>query len=432
LCLILALEREVVDTEVAVCYRLFAWWHLLAVWASLRFDDHRGLPPSSVQLTPRGLEAVLCRTKTTGPGKRIASLPLIVGFGSYLRQRRWLETGWRLWQEAAPFVRDYFLVKPATDLNSTLPVELSYEQASRVSRAVLAGLPREDDVMPSLAEPVIGLFTQHSARCWLASMAALQEVPDADVAYLGRWSPTTSRGYVRTATEVVLRVQETVARRTRRDFEYKIEGFAGEQSAYLDLRRELLRRSFSEALINEQFDAMEAWTIQLASAPVEEGPALDLPEPADGVLADAGLEGIVEPLEGQKAGADAPVAPPTPPLVSEENEDPAPQLPVSEASEGPPTSGYVVSLSRTDWRKLHRFGGCPRMPGVHYLRFELLGDARPGPEAYDDFCRQCWKLGGPDEDTDAEESETEPEEDEAPILVDDPGGPGAAAFAQHS
>ena len=45
--LVLALEREVMDGAVAVCYRCYAWWHLLAVWASLRFDDHRGLPPSS-------------------------------------------------------------------------------------------------------------------------------------------------------------------------------------------------------------------------------------------------------------------------------------------------------------------------------------------------------------------------------------------------
>jgi len=431
LALVLALEREVMDPDVAACYRCFAWWHLLAVWASLRFDDHRGLPPSSVQLTPRGLEAVLCRTKTTGPGKRIAALPLVVGFGAYLRQPRWLETGWRLWQTTAPFVRDYFLVKPAADLNSTLPVELSYEQASRVSRAVLAGLPREDDVMPSLAEPVVGLFTQHSARCWLASMAALLEVPDADLSYLGRWSPTTSKGYVRTATEVVIRAQETVARRVRRDLEFKAENVAGEQSAYLELRRELIRRCFSEAVINEQFDAMQAWTIQLAESPAVPGPAQERFEPVAAIPAVDGPEEEDERLGGPVFGVEPLVTPPTPPVVLEGAEDPVPQLPVTETQESPPMSGYVVSLSRTDWRKLHRIGGCARMPGIHYLRFELLGDARPGPEAYDDHCRQCWKTGGPDEDSDEEESETEPEEAEAPLLVDDPRGPGALDAGFH-
>ena len=230
---VLALEREVMDEDVAVCYRCHAWWHLLAVWASLRFDDRRGLPPSAVEFTARGLEAVLERTKTTGPGKRIAALPLVVGYGAYLRHPGWLATGWRLWQEVAPFVRDYFLVKPAAGLNAAVPVELTYEQASRLSRAVLAGLPRPDDVMPALGEPVVGLFTQHSARCWLASMAALLEVSEADLSYLGRWSPSTSKNYVRTATEVVMRVQATVAVRLRRDLANAGAPIAGEQAAYL-------------------------------------------------------------------------------------------------------------------------------------------------------------------------------------------------------
>ena len=81
-------------------------------------------------------------------------------------------------------------------------------------------------------------------------------------------------------------------------------------------------------------------------------------------------------------------------------------------------SGYVVSLSRSDWRRVHRIGGCTRRPGVHYLRFELVGDDKPKPEDYDDFCRQCWKSGGPDEDTDEEESETEPADDDETILVE--------------
>jgi len=225
--LILALEREVVDAAVPLCYRCHAWWHLVAVWASLRFDDHRGLAPSAVSFTPRGMEATLSRTKTSGPGKRITALPMVIGYGAYLKQPGWLEIGWRLWQEAAPYVRDFFLVKPAASLEATTPTELSYEQASRLSRAVLAGLPREGDVLQSIAAPVVGLFTQHSARCWLASMAALLEVSEADLGYLGRWAPTTSKLYVRTATEVVIRVQEQVAQRVRRELAGPAEALTG-------------------------------------------------------------------------------------------------------------------------------------------------------------------------------------------------------------
>jgi len=416
--LVLALEREVVDSEVAVCYRCYAWWHLLAVWASLRFDDHRGLPPSSAQLTARGFEAVLCRTKTTGPGKRVTSLPLVVGYGAFLRCPEWLVTGWELWQAAAPYVRDYFLVKPASNMDSTLPVELSYEQASRLSRAVLAGLPREGDVMTSIAEPVVGLFTQHSARCWLASMAALLEVSEADLSYLGRWSPTTSKGYVRTATEVVMRVQETVARRLRRDLEGPVETIAGEQAAYLELRRELIRRCHPENVITEQLDAMQAWTAQLACASSTALPfrAMPGPEaPAAGEEEEDAADGLSDD-RAEDGGVLA--APPTPPAEPVGEAEEPPRLPVSDAPGEAPASGYVVSLSKSDWRRLHRIGGCARHPGVHYLRFELLGDAKPGPESYDDFCRQCWRSGGPDEESDEAESETEPEEDEVPLLMD--------------
>jgi len=430
LALVLALEREVVDPAVPLCYRCHAWWHLVAVWASLRFDDHRGLAPCAVQFTPRGLEAVLSRTKTTGPGKRVTTLPMVVGYGAFLKQPDWLEVGWRLWQEAAPYVRDYFLVKPAASLEATTPTELSYEQASRLSRAVLAGLPRDGDVLREIAEPVVGLFTQHSARCWLASMAALLEVSEADLSYLGRWSPTTSKGYVRTATEVVIRVQEQVAVRLRRDLGGPVEEVAGERSAYLEMRRELLRRSFAEVDISDQLDALQAWTAQLASDPAalvepqEPQAVLDFP-PAEEPEEDA--DDADGSAEERRSEAEEYEAPPTPRADPEEASGAAPPLPLEATPAGVPATGYVVSLSKSDWRRLHRLGGCARLPGVHDLRFELLGDAKPSPEMYDDHCRQCWRAGGPEEETDDDESETEAEEDDAPLVFEvDP------VIAQHS
>jgi len=425
LCLVLALEREVVDEEVAACYRCHSWWHLLSLWGALRFDDHRGLSPSAVHMTARGLEAVLSRTKTTGPGKRVSELPLVIGFESYLREPAWLVTGWNLWRAKAPYVRDYFLVKPAASLDATQPVELSYEQSSRLSRAVLAGLPRESDVLQALGDPVVGLFTQHSARCWLASMAALLQVPEADLAYLGRWAPTTAKGYVRTATEVVLRVQTAVAFRLRAELLSPADAMLGEQSAYLETRRELRRRLFEEKLIDEHFDELQAWTVQLASEPSEHFPPLG---PPVGGPAGVDVEEAVE-KEGEAAGeAEVGVrgpAPPTPPCVLPEAASAVPPLPLEESAAGPPTAGYVVSLSRTNWRRLHRIGGCSRHPGVHYLRFELLGLERPKPDDYDDYCRQCWKSGAPEEPSDDEDSETDQEEGEAPLLVEEP----AAALA---
>jgi len=47
-----------------------------------------------------------------------------------------------------------------------------------------------------------------------------------------------------------------------------------------------------------------------------------------------------------------------------------------------------------------------------------LGDDKPAPEAYDDFCRQCWRAGGPEDDTDEDESETDAEDVEEPLLAE--------------
>jgi len=55
---------------------------------------------------------------------------------------------------------------------------------------------------------------------------------------------------------------------------------------------------------------------------------------------------------------------------------------------------------------------------VHYLQFEWLGTAKPAPEAYDDHCRQCWRVGGPQDDSDEDETETDTENVEEPLLAD--------------
>jgi len=249
-------------------------------------------------------------------------------------------------------------------------------------------------------------------------MAALLEVSAADLSYLGRWSPSTSKTYVRTATEVVMKVQAAVAARLREDLARPGAPIAGEQAAYLEMRRELLKRHYAEATITDQLDGMQAWTLQLAEGQIQlPVPALSS-EPAVMEMAeekpetDEELNDVDEP-EGARGAA-----PPTPPVQPADVQEARPVLPVAATQDGPPTSGYVVSISRSDWRRLHRIGGCSRHPGVHYLSFELLGNDRPAPEAYDDYCRQCWRVGGPEDDTDEDESETDAEDLEVPLLFE--------------
>ena len=89
-----------------------------------------------------------------------------------------------------------------------------------------------------------------------------------------------------------------------------------------------------------------------------------------------------------------------------------PALPVEDPGvDRIPDVGFVVSIAKSGWRRLHRLGGCARHPGVHYLNFEMLGLDRPDVGAYDDFCRQCWRGTDPQEPSDEEDSDSE-EDDE--------------------
>ena len=114
-------------------------------------------------------------------------------------------------------------------------------------------------------------------------------------------------------------------------------------------------------------------------------------------------EGDVELLKQEEhAEQSEVVAPPTPPVEELEAEkllrealaevalppvEEEPLLPCEER-------GFVVSISKLGWRRLHYLGGCSRVPGVHYLSFDLLGEAAPTPDLYDDTCRQCWGPKG--------------------------------------
>ena len=260
---LVALEREVVDGQGPDYYKAYAWWQLMAAWASLRFDDHRGLAPSGISLRDGRFFGALARSKTTGPGKKVLTLPVVVSRVAYLAYPDWLATGWRLWVRLAPHVRDYLLARPTVDLEGTLPVELSYTESAWLLRGLLAGLPRFGEALQGSVEPLIPLFTQHSGRCWLASQAALLGVPEARLNYLGRWSPSTAKVYVRTAAEVIAGVQEEVAVRIRGEIADGAYPLLGEEQAGHAIGAELRKRGLGSEQADAVLNSIEAWTREL-------------------------------------------------------------------------------------------------------------------------------------------------------------------------
>jgi len=438
---VIALEREVVEESAQAFYRAYAWWQLLTIWGSLRFDDHRGLAPAQVVLRDGCLTGTLSRTKTTGPGKRVQALHVVIAADAYIMYPEWLSKGWDLWAHLAPFIRDYFLPRPTPDLDGALPIEMTYGESAWLLRGLLSGLPRFGESLDGRASPLIPLFTQHSGRCWLASLAALLGIEESRIAYLGRWSPSTARGYVRTADEVIQGVQLEVAVRLRRDIACGDGRLLGEDQAARSLVVELERRGAQSEEVEQVMTGLGAWTQDLVrdfprgapSAPEQVFvPDLVFDGAEGGGPSDASEFEIVGPLEPGLDFDDVAAAAP------DEDEDvgvapehgaferphpvvePPPPLPLDEPGDATePEAGFVCSISKAGWRRLHRLGGCARVPGIHYLEFDFLGVERPDVDRYDDFCRQCWRgAADPQDISEDDESDSEEEDEEAEPSVD--------------
>ena len=108
------------------------------------------------------------------------------------------------------------------------------------------------------------LLDGHSARNWLPSAAASCEVPPDRVDYLGRWRIKAGVAeYVRTARQVVLAVQRTVARATRSD-----PACLDEQEVLDKLAGYLRERNVEEEVIAPLVSAAPELTLRAKSRPI--------------------------------------------------------------------------------------------------------------------------------------------------------------------
>ncbi len=141
--LLAKLETVVCKDPVAIDRRLLAWWMFLSSWASMRFDDRRGLAPSSVAVCGDRMNLELVRTKTTGADKAVRRPTCLVGEDTWLVEPNWNAVGWQPWQSAAPIRRGYLLTQQGPE-GVAVPREMSYIECSGRTRAVLAELSGED------------------------------------------------------------------------------------------------------------------------------------------------------------------------------------------------------------------------------------------------------------------------------------------------
>jgi hypothetical protein len=223
----IALELYVVDELRPKYKRAFAWTKLLRLWASMRGDDIQGLLPETMILQRRGLEAVLDRTKTSGPGRKIRWLNVFVSSEAYIVKPDWLKVGHELWSsEDMNFKRDYLLPVPDSTMESVGDKRAEYADMAIMSQLLFGelGAPHYSykseewslmDSQPLLGNHGAKFYTEHSERNFVNSHAAVLGFSKTKRDYLGRWQPQQSDDYLRTAREVVNQIQRQVAQAIR-------------------------------------------------------------------------------------------------------------------------------------------------------------------------------------------------------------------------
>eukprot|EP00435_Cladocopium_sp_Y103_P016255 s3393_g4.t1 len=222
--MIIALELTVEDEGEPIFARALAWVVLVMVWAALRCDDVQAILPHRSLLSNFGLRLTLGKTKTTGPDKPQKEIAAHVFRTVSLTGVDWLGIGYRIWEsETFSYRRDFLVMEPKKDWTGVRRKFVTPAELSSLIRKLLSSLrvPQRRNVYWELMGTSLLLpdglethFSGHSPRNFLTSVAALIGFSRDMRAYLGRWAigMTSSEEYVRTARQVVYKIQRAVNR----------------------------------------------------------------------------------------------------------------------------------------------------------------------------------------------------------------------------
>ena len=222
--MILSLELTVEDESQPIFGRALAWVILVMVWAALRCDDVQSILPHRTILTNYGLKVVMGKTKTTGPDKPQKEIAAFVYRDISLSGTDWLGIGYRIWDsELFTYRRDYLVMQPKRDWHGIRRKFASPSDLSSMIQKLLGDLkvPVRRLAYWELMHTALLLpdglethFSGHSPRNFVTSVAALLGFSKDMRAYLGRWAigMTSSEEYVRTARQVVYKIQRAVNR----------------------------------------------------------------------------------------------------------------------------------------------------------------------------------------------------------------------------
>ncbi|CAE8658280.1 unnamed protein product, partial [Polarella glacialis] len=353
---LISLKLFVACVDFPLYYWAFAWYKLVKVWASLRSDDCMGLQPCHLKTVAGGIEFMLERTKTSGPGRRVRWLKGYVSSCATITGNGWLETGLLIWLSVGfAFNRDYFLPEPNEDFSGCRAKPSDWSSTSARSRALFRELRQVkfdgmcwdwDGNLPLVLHPQALLFwTDHSERNVLTSVAALLNVPKSERDFLGRWSPDGSDDHLRTSRQMVHKVQVQVAQGIRDSF--VAGGLDLERLGDNGLFEYLRNRGVNEDAAR---DCVQGFTVKRVAPPSDD---------------DGFGPGQLEPmLEDVQPKVDAELK-----VNVEFKDDESAQ---SDASNSLAPLYFVSFTKKRKFARLHLIAGCPLVPGVSVAAFEYL------------------------------------------------------------
>ena len=378
-----AMETAVMDNESPEYVRVYAWYRLIKTWAGLRFHDTQGVPNRTLELNPEGLKGEIHRSKTSGPGKKVAILKFYVSSEAWIHMKDWLSVGWLIWnklgRDAGLLGRDFMLPCPGAGLDTFLRKMVDYATASAMSQALFQRLwlRKRNGKATVLFEGVGSTWTEHSERATMRTWAQGARVPEDYRKQMGRWQASADEGYERAQRINTLESQAAMAH-----FVKQSVGGADpfDETAVL---KEIVGAMEAQGYPGEVRAEQAALLMNFKPSWVRtEGPQVpDWFELGDGMdVARAPLAEAIDP------GVD---------VLSEAEDDAGIKASADEAAGVESQMGkYIVSIvGRSQSRTLHRVGECHRRPGLHYGKCEVLGDETPSTDLYHKACRVCFPRG---------------------------------------
>ena len=217
-------------------------------------------------------------------------------------------------------------------------------------------------------------WTEHSERCWLASVAAVLDIGRERREVLGRWRVAScSDEYIRTAQRVVSQVQRAIVGGVLNDTEWQLQ-----EIGIKDLEIHLRQAGESDSLIYNQLCAFDlslaGWCCPVR--PIAAHAAPDSPKPMENACNVAEVSAVA-------VGSTEDISPAEPVL---------PRGVV--AAEGPnqETFRYFICITKNRrLRRLHRWDGCGTKPASCSVQVEGI-DCLDGVQ-YDAACKHCWPRG---------------------------------------